>query len=149
MLSNNYENFLFYGSFLKTIEAIPDPTLQNKVMLAIIRYGCCGCIPSQEEDPMVYAFMMLVIPNIEQQKKNYEKRGGGRPSVSANQNTFNTLFDEGELTNQEIADLLGVSLSTVDRRKKQWREEKNAIERAESAENITHMNLFFDRAGGE
>ena len=114
-----YENFIFYGSFLKTIEAIPDKELQNKVLMAIIRYGCAWEV--NDEEPMVNAFLQLVIPTIEKQKDNYAKGSkGGRP-VSHTQEEYNKLFDEGK-KNKEVEEILGVSSSTVERKKKIWRE---------------------------
>ena len=118
-----YENFLFYGSFLKTIDSIPDDYLKLQVMEAIIRFGCAWELPNPQENPMVYAFLQMAIPNIEKQKDNYANGSkGGRP-VTHTQEEYNKLFDEGK-KNKEVQEIMGVSSSTVDRKKKIWREAK-------------------------
>lgn len=118
-----YENFIFYGSFLKTIEAIPDESLRLRVLEAIVRYGCTWEIPDKEEEPMVYAFLQMAIPTINKQKENYAKgTKGGRP-VTHTQEEYNKLFDEGK-KNKEVEKLLGVSSSTVERKRAIWKEAK-------------------------
>ena len=118
-----YENFVFYGSFLKTVDSIPDKELKAKVLEAIVRYGCSWQLPDQEKEPMVYAFLQMAIPNIDKQKDSYANGSkGGRP-VTYTQEEYNNLFEQG-LKNTEVAEKLGVSSSTVDRKKKIWKESK-------------------------
>lgn len=119
----NYENFVFYGSFLKSLEAIPDDGLRIQVMEAIIRYGCTWELPNPAKEPMVYAFLQMIIPNIDKQKDNYANGSkGGRPSTHT-QEEYNNLFAQGK-TNKEVAELLNVSHATVERKKKIWKEAK-------------------------
>ena len=118
-----YENFIFYGSFLKTVEAIPDDYLKLRVLEAIVRYGCAWELPDKEKEPMVYAFLQMAIPNIDKQKDNYAKGAkGGRP-VTHTQEEYNKLFEEGK-KNREVEEILGVSSSTVERKKAIWKKAK-------------------------
>ena len=116
----NYENFIFYGSFLKTVEAIPDEQLRYQVLEAIVRYGCTWELPNPKEKPMVYAFLQMAIPNIDKQKDNYANGSkGGRP-VSHSQEEYNELFEQGK-TNKEVEEILNVSHATVERKKAIWK----------------------------
>ena len=128
----NYENFVFYGSFLKTVEAIPDDYLKLQVLEAIIRYGCANELPNPAKEPMVYAFLQMAIPTIDKQKDNYANGSkGGRPVTHTLEEYFN-LFAQGK-TNKEVAKLLNVSDSTVERKKKQWKEVKERETEKEKA----------------
>lgn len=119
----NYENFVFYGSFLKTVESIPDDYLKLQVLEAIVRYGCANELPNPTKEPMVYAFLQMAIPTIDKQKDNYANGSkGGRP-VTHTQEEYNELFERGK-TNKEVASILNVSDSTVERKKKTWKEAK-------------------------
>ena len=126
-----YENFIFYGSFLKTVEAIPDDYLKLRVLEAIVRYGCAWELPDKEKEPMVYAFLQMAIPNIDKQKDNYAKGAkGGRP-VTHTQEEYNKLFEEGK-KNREVEEILGVSSSTVERKKAIWKKAKEIDKEKES-----------------
>lgn len=121
-----YENFVFLGSFRNAYESIPDDYQKLLFLEAIMKYGTNGELPNPEEEPLIYAMLQLVIPNIDNQKEKYTKASkGGRPKTF-NQKDFDELFDKG-LTNQDVADTLGASLSTVERRKKVWKENNSYV----------------------
>ena len=122
----DYERFIFYGSFRKTIEVLEEE-LGNKVLRAIMNYGTTYELPKINPDDadstIVFAIMQSIIPVIEKQKTNYESFSkGGRP-VSYTQADFDVLFDEG-LTNKEVEEQIGCSASTVERRKKIWKDKE-------------------------
>jgi len=72
---------------------------------------------------MVYAFLQMAIPNIEKSKDNYANGSkGGRP-VTHTQEEYNKLFEQG-VTNKQVEEILKVSHSTVERKKKIWKEIK-------------------------
>jgi hypothetical protein len=116
------ENFVFYGSFKKTIDVLPEQ-LGNKVLRAIINYGTAYELPKIKQDDadsaIVYAIMQTIIPNIEAQKQKYENgSNGGRP-IRYPQEDFDILFNSG-FTNSQIIERLGCSEKTVERRRKIW-----------------------------
>lgn len=141
-----YENFMFYGSFLKTVDAIPDDYLKLKVMEAIVRYGCAWELPNAQEEPLVYAFLQMAIPNIDKAKDAYTAKGG-RPSKYT-QEEYNVLFEQG-LSNKEVEEQLSVSHATVERKKKIWRAEKEKAkekdkekEKEKESEDMRNFDTF-------
>jgi hypothetical protein len=133
-----YEKFVFYGSFRKTIEVLSEQ-VGNKILRAIMNYGTSYELPEiKSDDPdstVIYAIMQQIIPNIEAQKTKYENASNGGRPVNHPQEDFDILFNSG-FTNVEIVKQIGCSEKTVERRKKIWNNNSKETETEEEEPDI-------------
>lgn len=114
-----YENFVFYSSFRQTYDTLPEE-LKLPFLEAIIYYGTNKEMPDAQKDPIIFSLMQLIIPVIDKQKAEYERKShGGRPT-SYNHSEMEELFTAG-VSNKEIEKITGASHSTVERYKQVWR----------------------------
>ena len=114
------KSFVFFSSwerYLKTLELDKDINYVNAVARAIIQYGICGEIES--DDPTVLNRVEAVCADLMQSSNaryNAAVKGGttgGRPR-SYDQETIQQMHKDG-ISAQIIADTLGCSKRTVQR----------------------------------
>ena len=108
--------FIVHKEWLDNINTL-DIDMQDKVIADIIRYGVK--LPAQhEDDPDIVSFVNMLKGRIDYSKLKYEqkKQGGlnnGRKKQADDAEIYR-LANEGKKNSAEIAEILGVSKSTVD-----------------------------------
>jgi len=110
-----YENFVFYGSMRQTVEALPEE-MGNKLLRTIMEYGTTGIL--ENDDTVIYAIMLSIIPNIKSAKKRYSAsvengKKGGRPTT-VDEPKILELHNQG-LTQKQISESLSISIKSVQR----------------------------------
>lgn len=91
MSDNNSESFVFYESFLKGIELLPEEE-QLKAFKLIAQYGIRGELPEGNQT-LANAIFVMAQPNIDASKnKRADGKKGGRPSKESQK----TMVSENE-----------------------------------------------------
>lgn len=118
--TNNYENFVFYGSWRTLLEGFPED-IAKEILWQTMLLGTTGELTT--DNPMIQGIVIgAIAPNIKKAKDRYAvavengKKGGRKERFSADE--IQSLKQQG-LTNQQIADKLGCSVSTVEKKAKQ------------------------------
>lgn len=118
------DNFLFLASWydiLQGYDAAGKPEIASEIAKQIIYYGVTGSMTS--EDPIITGTVTgMCATLIDKSKKRYNTcvangKQGGRPQQYTDKDVWN-LHQQG-LSDQEIADKLGCSVRTVQRKLKQ------------------------------
>lgn len=114
-------SFVFYRSYFESVKQLP-VEYRERMLDAIINYALDETQPS-DNDPIIKAMMINIIPNIDASNSRYEiakangMKGkefgslGGRPS-NAIKSQILSLRDKGYSV-QKISEELNVSLKTV------------------------------------
>lgn len=68
MEKKEYDNFIFYGSIRKSMEALPE-NYRDRYLKAVIIFGTEGIV--LDEDPIILALLQSLAPNIERAKGQY------------------------------------------------------------------------------
>lgn len=118
------DGFVFFRSVWDSYQELnrKDSQLAEKYLHAVIEYGLEG--EYDESDPIINALMsgvVIGIDNAHSRRAASQDNGvrGGRPKVYSN-DRIEELISQGK-TNQQIADILGCSLKTVQRAVKEIR----------------------------
>jgi len=127
----NDSTFVFYESFLKTIqnvERFKGKEVAYDFFLAIAEYGCYGLIPDANNPAWLYGFEQIKT-NLDYATSRYNKavengKKGGRTKKAIDIEEI-LWMSENNYTQQQIADELGVSLNTIKRRLRDYREGQN------------------------
>lgn len=116
-------SFVFYATNLEVIETLEetDKELANEFMKAIIEYGIYG--EYENTNPIIKVLMVQAGFGIDKAKDRYavaveNGKKGGRPKIDLDNDVLSVMRDKG-MSYQEIADKLGVSKSTIQRRFKE------------------------------
>lgn len=114
---NNPQNFVFYGSVVKTLEKLKgDPELRLRVLDAIIDYGAYG--EYEAGDPIVDAIVAGIGDGIDRAKVRYEesKKNGSKThgNVKVDHDKIVEMHKSG-MMQKDIAAALGCSTKTVQR----------------------------------
>ena len=116
-------SFVFYATNLEVIETLEetDKELANDFMKAIIEYGIYG--EYENTNPIIKVLMVQAGFGIDKAKDRYATavengKKGGRPKIDLDNDVLSVMRDRG-MSYQEIADKLGVSKSTIQRRFKE------------------------------
>lgn len=118
------DNFLFLASWydiLQGYDAAGKPEIASEIAKQIIYYGVTGSMTS--EDPIITGTVTgMCATLIDKSKRRYNTcvangKQGGRPQQYTDEDVWN-LHQQG-LSDQEIADKLGCSVRTVQRKLKQ------------------------------
>ena len=120
-------NFVFYGDWLKNIEDLP-VEIQDKIIADIVRYGVD--VDMAHEDEMTISMAVNFTKRaIDDSKAKYKaKIEYGKNHGKAKKTNDKEIYDlarEG-LKSAEIAEILGVSKSSVDH-SEGWRQRKNDL----------------------
>lgn len=113
-------SFVFYATNLEVIETLEgtDKELANQFMKAIIEYGIYG--EYENTNPIIKVLMVQAGFGIDKAKDRYavaveNGKKGGRPKIDLDNDVLSVMRDRG-MSYQEIANKLGVSKSTIQRR---------------------------------
>ena len=111
----NDVTFIVHKEWLDAIAALPIDK-QDAVIGDLIRYGV-ELSPAHEDDPMITAMVNLVKGRIDYSKDKYNNKieaskSAGRKKKTTEEQVYNLA--QKYTKSQEIADILGVSKSTVE-----------------------------------
>lgn len=121
MSQAEYENFVFYGSWKEALDGLEETSgkeIANEFARQIINYGTSGTFTT--DNKMIIGFISgMCKALIDKSKIRYgasKDNGsqGGRPT-QYNPETIIQLYEEENMTVQEIATHLGCSTKTVER----------------------------------
>lgn len=135
----NSESFVLYESVYKHIktlsERVSDTTALHYIN-CIMEFGLYGIMPPDDDEVWIYGFEQAMT-SIYSAKERYNKskengRKGGAPERFTKEQV-KELKNQG-LTNQEVANTLGCSTKTVERKNQAIREEQKKTD-------ITEYNL--------
>lgn len=122
-IKNN--SFVFYATSLEAVEKISEayPEMGNELLKAIVEYGIYG--EYDKTNPIIEAMMVNIGFGIDKAKDRYTKavengKQGGRPKMIDNEKVRE--LKEAGLTNREVAERLGCSVSSVEKANKENRE---------------------------
>lgn len=122
-IKNN--SFVFYATSLEAVEKISEayPEMGNELLKAIVEYGIYG--EYDKTNPIIEAMMVNISFGIDKAKDRYTKavengKQGGRPKMIDNEKVRE--LKEAGLTNREVAERLGCSVSSVEKANKENRE---------------------------
>jgi transcriptional regulator with XRE-family HTH domain len=129
---DNTSSFVFYESFLKNmynVQRIMGDKAAFELMLATCEYGLYGLRPDDDNPVWAYGFEQTITA-IDRANSRYNKavengKKGGRVKKSVDAEEILSLLDQ-RYTQQEIAEQLGVSLSTVKRRLRDYQMGQNS-----------------------
>ena len=116
MNENKNVNFIFYSDWLDSISAL-DVDMQNKIIGEWARYACERPL-LYKDDPIIFTMANQRFGAIDASKASYQNRvaqgkTGGKKAKIDREKAIE-LKQSGMYTNQEIADMLGCSKSTID-----------------------------------
>lgn len=128
---------VFYYDWQDQIKDIEDVELQNMLIWAILDYDRYNVkvdlAPYKDKLGVAYGFCKSLLrdfySDVDAQTEAWEKRAG-RPA-KYDLGLFIPLFEEGEMNNKEIAEKIGCSEKTVQRRRDEWKVQKARDERIE------------------
>jgi hypothetical protein len=123
LVMSEKENFVFYADWIDIIKAYDktNPELAGNLAKQIIYYGVTGEMTT--DDPIVAGTVNSMCAALIEKSKNRHRaaiangKQGGRPKQYTDEDVWN-LHQQG-LSDQEIADKLGCSVRTVQRKLKQ------------------------------
>lgn len=133
------ESFVFYGSFIDTIELAPE-NLRYELYKNLSECGCGRKALEDVEFPYSL-FVSQAMASVSSAKQRYEKtvesgKTGGRPKKWVDPNVAKALYAEFG-TWDKVAKELDVALSTLYLAKSAWeRKEKRDSENSENSENL-------------
>lgn len=109
--------FVFYSEWLDSIESLPVDQ-QDKIIGEWARHGCKRPLKHIEDEPLLSSFAAQRFGAIDANRNKYEAkvaqgRKGGRKNTYDRERAYEMKMS-GQYTNQEIANLLNVSKSTID-----------------------------------
>lgn len=124
-----YDNFVFYGDVMNSIEQLPTEEDKRRVALAILRYGTSGEI-TDDDNLYCRLILPLVSVGIDKAKDRYNKaiengKKGGRAKQFSNEEIAE-LKKQG-LTNKQVAEKMGCCEKTVERANKANRQNEQTI----------------------
>jgi len=108
--------FVFYSEWLDSISNLPVDQ-QDKIIGEWARHGCKRPLRHLEDEPLLSSFAAQRFGAIDASQDKYEKRvaagkAGGRKATYDVQKATE-MKRSGLYTNQEIADAVGIGVSTI------------------------------------
>lgn len=111
-----YATFIFYSDWLDSIENL-SVEQQDKIIGEWARHGCKRPLKHLEDEPLLSSFAAQRFGSIDASQDKYERKvasskGGGR-KVSYDIEKAIEMKKSGLYTNQEVADAVGIGISTI------------------------------------
>lgn len=110
------DSFVFYRTFKDTADSLP---IEKRLAFyeAVVDYGLNG--KYDDSDPWIDSLMQQTMNSIDRAQERYKnaKKGGAKRKYDHRE--MYELFMEGK-TKQEVADITGASVKTVDRAIKEF-----------------------------
>lgn len=145
----NDGSFVLYESVYKQSERLEKKLgaeAAYRFIKAVMEFGLYGVIPEEEDNVWLYG-LEQTITSIDKAKDRYTAavangKKGGRPKT-IDDSKIKELIDQGK-TNKEIADMLGCSISSVEKKGAQYRKNRKNLNENEN-DNVNendNMNVF-------
>ena len=111
------DTFIMRGEWIKNISTLP-LEMQDKVLAEIVRYGTRQ--PTQyDDDPVIFSIVNGYKGSIDNTISDYERKKemsktAGRKKKVNDMDVYELARENPKYTSQDIADILGVSKSSID-----------------------------------